>query len=139
MRPGRRVRPGERGAGVVSTTFGFAVFLGFLLFAVNLSVGLYARTTTTAVGFDAARRLAVASGGCADGAAAAEADLTARVRRWWPDGTVAVTCGTATDPDSVTLRVDADRSRSLLLPGLRRATGLDGLHRRFVVRIEEPR
>lgn len=41
-----------------STAFGFGVFLVFLLFTVQLLVGLYARTTATAVASDAARRAA---------------------------------------------------------------------------------
>jgi Flp pilus assembly protein TadG len=49
---------GERGAGLFSTAFGFTVFLIFLLFAVQVLFGLYARTTVTAATADLANRIA---------------------------------------------------------------------------------
>lgn len=48
----------ERGTGLVGTLAGVIVFLVLLLFAVQLSVNLYATTTVTAAGFDAARLVA---------------------------------------------------------------------------------
>ncbi|MDE0802205.1 MAG: hypothetical protein OSA99_02670 [Acidimicrobiales bacterium] len=48
-------RRGDRGTGVFGTTFGFTVFLIFLLFTVQLLFGLYVRTTVTAVATDLAR------------------------------------------------------------------------------------
>jgi Flp pilus assembly protein TadG len=48
----------DQAAGVFSTAFGFGVFLVFLLFAVQLMFGLYARTTVTSVAADLARRAA---------------------------------------------------------------------------------
>jgi hypothetical protein len=45
-----------RGSGLVALTGGLIVFLLLLLFAVQLSVNLYARSQVTAAGFDAARR-----------------------------------------------------------------------------------
>lgn len=58
---GRLRRPsadGDRGTGVFGTMFGFLVFFLFLLFAVQLLFGLYARTTVTAVATDLAQRAA---------------------------------------------------------------------------------
>lgn len=52
------VRRGDRATGVFGTTFGFTVFLIFLLFAVQLLFGLYVRTTITAVATDLAQRVA---------------------------------------------------------------------------------
>ncbi len=49
---------GERGVGVVSSIAGVAAFLAFLLFAVQLLANLYAVTTVSAAGLDAARAVA---------------------------------------------------------------------------------
>ena len=49
---------------MLGTTFGFVAFLGFLLLAVNIAVGLYARSTATAIGFDQARLLAEQGPAC---------------------------------------------------------------------------
>lgn len=49
---------GDRATGVFSSTWGLAVFLVFLLFAVQLLFGLYVRTTVTAVAADLAQRAA---------------------------------------------------------------------------------
>ena len=52
------VRRDDRATGIFGTTFGFTVFLIFLLFAVQLLFGLYVRTTVTAVAADLAQRAA---------------------------------------------------------------------------------
>jgi hypothetical protein len=52
------VRRDDRATGVFGTSFGFTVFLVFLLFAVQLLFGLYVRTTVTAVAADLAQRAA---------------------------------------------------------------------------------
>ncbi len=54
---------GERGAGLLSTVFGVAVILGMLGVAVNVSLGLWARTTTESIGYEAARYVATAPAG----------------------------------------------------------------------------
>lgn len=51
-------RCGDRGAGLIGTIGGVTVVLMFLLFAVQLLVGLYANTTVLAVATDAAQRAA---------------------------------------------------------------------------------
>ncbi len=51
-------RRGDRATGVFGTTFGFTVFLIFLLFTVQLLFGLYVRTTVTAVATDLAQQAA---------------------------------------------------------------------------------
>lgn len=48
----------ERGTGLVSSVAGLIVFWAFLLLAVQLLAGLYARTTVSAAGFHAARMVA---------------------------------------------------------------------------------
>ncbi len=53
-----RRRCADRGTGVFGTSFGFTVFLIFLLFTVQVLFGLYARTTITAVASDLVRSAA---------------------------------------------------------------------------------
>lgn len=65
----------ERGAGLVATIFGAFVFLVLLLFAVQILVGLYARSVVTAATYDAAR--AVAGGGEFGDAGGQEANVAA--------------------------------------------------------------
>lgn len=57
VRAGRPLarRWSERGTGLVGTLAGVLVFLVLMLFAVQLATNLYATTTVTAAGFDAAR------------------------------------------------------------------------------------
>ena len=120
---------------MVGTTFGFVVFLGFLLFAVNVAVGLYARSTATAIGFDQTRLLAERGPACASNVEAAQAAVADRLGGWWRRVGVVAAC----DGDTATLRVDATSSRSLVPAMLLRPTRLAELHRTFTVRIEVPR
>jgi len=54
-----RVRAsGDRGQSLIGTTAALVVFLTFLMFAVHLSVNLYANSTVTARAYDAATRVA---------------------------------------------------------------------------------
>jgi Flp pilus assembly protein TadG len=50
----------DAGTGLIGTAFGVAIFLLFLLFAVQVLVRLYATSALTAATFDAARRVASA-------------------------------------------------------------------------------
>lgn len=52
------MRRDDRATGVFGTSFGFTVFLIFLLFTVQLLFGLYVRTTVTAVASDLAQEAA---------------------------------------------------------------------------------
>lgn len=130
-----RLRRDERGTSVFGTTFGFVVFLGFLLFAVNIAVGLYARSTATAIGFDHARRLAQRGTACSASAEGTERAITDRLGGWWRRIEVTARC----DGEVATVQVDAASSRSLLPAALFRPSGLAELHRTFTVRIEVPR
>lgn len=132
--PGR-IRRDEAGTSVIGTTFGFIAFLGFLLFAVNVAVGLYARSTATAIGFDQARRLAEQGGACSSEIDGTEDAVVRRLDGWWRRVEVAAVC----DGDVASVRVDATASRSLLPAALLRPTRLAELHRTFNVRIEAPR
>jgi hypothetical protein len=127
-------RRDEAGTSVVGTTFGFVAFLGFLLFAVNLAVGLYARSTATAIGFDQTRLLAERGPDCSGGIDTTRAAVARRLDGWWRQVQVAAVC----DGDAAVVRVDAASSRSLLPAMLLRPTGLAELHRTFAVRIEVP-
>ncbi len=131
----RRTRRDEAGTSLLGTTFGFVAFLGFLLFAVNLAVGLYARSTATAISFDQARRLAEQGAGCAAGTEATQDAVAERLGGWWRRVDVAAIC----EGEVATVRVDATSSRSLIPGALLRPTRLAELHRSFTVRIETPR
>ncbi len=120
---------------MVGTTFGFVAFLGFLLFAVNIAVGLYARSTATAIGFDQARLLAQRGPACDAGIDATRDEIVQRLGGWWRQVRVDAGC----DGDVATVRVDATSSRSLVPAVLFRPTRLAELHRTFTVRIEVPR
>lgn len=120
---------------MLGTTFGFVAFLGFLLFAVNVAVGLYARSTATALGFDQARLLAAQGHACAAGADATEEAVAGRLGGWWRRVAVTASC----DGEVATVRVDATSSRSLVPAAVLRPTRLAELHRTFTVRLEVPR
>lgn len=124
----------EAGTSVVGTTFGFVAFLGFLLFAVNLAVGLYARSSATAIGFDQTRLLAERGPSCSGGIDTTQLAVARRLDGWWRQVQVVATC----DGDAAVVRVDAGSSRSLLPAMLLRPTGLAELHRTFTVRMEVP-
>ncbi|MFN7149806.1 MAG: hypothetical protein ACK4V6_10030 [Microthrixaceae bacterium] len=56
-------RPRERASGLLSTVIGVAVVLGMLGLAVNVTLGLWLRSTVDAVAYDAARRVATTPSG----------------------------------------------------------------------------
>lgn len=66
----------ERASGLLSTVLGVAVVLGVLGLAVNVTLGLWLRSTVDAVAYDAARRVATTPSGVDrhDAAAVALAD-----------------------------------------------------------------
>ncbi len=78
----------ERGSGPVTSVFGVAMFLGFLLLASQVLVHLYATSTVTAVAFDEARRASVDGGSCA----AVEGRVRERLGEWGADPRVDVDC-----------------------------------------------
>ncbi len=128
--------PDERGSGLISTTFGVAAFLGFLLFGTHLALGLSARSQAGALGFDATRRLAQAGPGCGpDGGEAARGQLRAALHGRWRSVTVDTTCGA----EAVTLRVDARKPKGLLPATVRAALQSDGFTRSWTVRTEAVR
>jgi len=78
----------QRGSGPVTSVFGVAMFLGFLLLASQVLVHLYATSTVTAVAFDEARRASVDGGDCA----AVEQRVRERLGEWGADPRVEVHC-----------------------------------------------
>lgn len=127
----------ERGAGLIGLIGGVTVFLGLLLFAVQLLVNLYATEALTTAAYDAAR--AVASGDVdhedpsAVVAAEARAEATAaRVLGAYGDS---VLFDWTVDAASVRLRVQATNPR-FVLPVLGGALGFDTVDRTVTVRVE---
>lgn len=129
--------PGEAGTGLIGTIAGVAAFLCFLLFAVQVIVTLYARSTTTAAGYDAARAVASSSVDHDDPAAVARATVAAEARfrdllgRRGDDATLRWDLG----GDSIRLQVTVD-APAILPRSIRDTAGLRRIERTFVVRIE---
>lgn len=120
-------RHGDAGTGVLGSIFGVTAFLVFLLFAVQVTVALHARTAVGAAAYDAVR---IASG--ADGSvAAAEADARAVLGR---AGDGATFEWTVTD-DTVALRVRVPVP-SIFPRSLRSPLGLDDVDRTVRLRRE---
>ena len=67
----------ERGSGVLGVSFGVLFFLGFLLFATQLTVSLYARSVVSGAALDAARIVALSGG--PDGIVGSDELATGRV------------------------------------------------------------
>ncbi len=129
-------RRDDRGSGLLSTVIGVACVAALLGLAVNLTLGLWVRSTVDAVAYDAARDLATTYD---DGErAAAASDIVHRAKdSLGPYGAEVVLDVESLDGDSVVLRVRA--------PGvsLRPARGDGGptvgaIDRRIVVRTETP-
>lgn len=111
-------RRGDRGAGLFSTAFAFGVFCIFLLFAVQVLFGLYARTTVTSVASDLAHR-AAAEGAALDAGrfdAYAE-EARRRLGRYADDAQFGFSL-VDTDADGVpeTVAVTVDAALPTLLP-----------------------
>ena len=130
---GRRriaARRGERGGGPLSAWFGLVVFLGLLLFAVQVLYNLYATSVVTSVAFDAARRVAAAEGG-ATAVGPAEAEARQALGRYGER----VTFEWVVDGDVVALRVRATNP-SFLLPAQAGPVVFGAVDRTVRVRVE---
>lgn len=127
----------ERAAGLLSTSFGLLVFLGFLFFAVQLLFNQYATSVVTSAAYDAARSVATApeQPPGAERLDAAEAHARSllgayhqRVSFEWD----------LSDPDVVRLHVRAVNPR-LLAPPIDHLVGHDVIDRTVVARVERDR
>jgi Flp pilus assembly protein TadG len=121
-------RGAEDGSSPITAVFGVAIFLGFLFFAVQVLVHLYATSAVTAAAFDVTR--AVAADG---GIGRAEAEQNARdllgeygasVRFRWSE-----------TPDEVVLRVTGP-TPAPLIQTVARLGAFDGIEREVRVRKE---
>jgi hypothetical protein len=129
-RSGSRSVRDERGGGPLSAWFGFVVFLGLLLFAVQVLYNLYATSVVTSVAFDAARRVAAAEGG-PGAVGSAEAEARQALGRYGDR----VTFEWAVDGDVVALRVRAENP-SFLLPAQAGPVAFGDIDRTVRVRVE---
>ena len=125
----------DRGAGLLSTSFGILFFLGFLFFAVQLLFNLYATSVVTSVTYDAARSVATS------GHPATQDDLdaaTSRARSQLGNyaSHVEFQWDVTSDPDVVKLRVIATNPR-FLGPVIDTFVGFDVIDRTVEVRVEE--
>ena len=133
-----RVR-GDAGTGLIASFAAVIVFLAFLLFAVQLLVGLYATTTVTSAAFDGARMVAGSRADHHDPVALAGAEAAADARIRSELGTF----GRAVDIDwrgsddqVVQVRVVGDAPR-FLWPGLQDTVGAGHIDRTVRVRVED--
>jgi Flp pilus assembly protein TadG len=128
----------DRGASLVSTSVAVLVFLVFLLFAVQITVGLFGRSVVTSAAYDGARSVAGARVDHGDPGAVARAQSAAvdRMRQQLGDvGTRATFDWSGTDADTVVLRVQADNPR-FSIPGLTGPLATDHIDRTVRARVE---
>ena len=130
--------PADRGSGLLGTCFGVVFFLGFLLLATQVAVGLYARSVVTSAALDAGRIMASAGG--EDGTIeagellAARAAATTRVRELL--GADAQFQVTALDLEADRIEVSVTAARPRLLWG-GGTLGSDVIERRVQLRLEQ--
>jgi hypothetical protein len=120
----------EAGSGPISTVFGVAMFLGFLLLATQTLVHLYASSTVSSAVFDAARRgAAEGGGGCSVAVPRARSLLGDYGQR---DG-AEVSCSETTGSLRLTFRGPTPAN---LIGGFGAAIGRGGIERTATVRLE---
>jgi hypothetical protein len=120
----------ESGAGPLSTVFGVAIFLGFLLLATQTLVHLYASSTVSSAVFDAASRGAAEDGG---GCPAAVARARALLGGYGARPDVELACDASGDTLRLTLHGPTPAN---LLAGFGAAVGRGGIERTASVRLE---
>ena len=125
----------DRGAGLLGTSFGILVFLGFLFFAVQLLFNLYATSVVTSATYDAARRVATV-GHPATQADVDAAETNARDALGGYAHRVTFECDVTSEPNVVRLHVTATNPR-FLGPSIDTLVGLDEIDRTVVVRVEK--
>lgn len=128
----RRVAKADAGTGVLGTVFGVAVFLVLLLVAVQVIFDLYARTSVSAVAFDAAHTVAGADAG---GTPAAQARAEHRARAELGRFGERVVFTWTVDADDVRLRVTV-HNPSVVPRLVSEPLGLDSIDRTVVIRRE---
>lgn len=140
MRPAPLARPGlrqERGNGLLSSAIGLAIVVALIGFAVNVTLGLWTRTTVDSVAYDAARRVATADASDPADAAAIEVAAIADARRLLGDygSKVQMEFVHGGDPDKVVLHIRAP-GVSLLPKLIRGGPIVAEIDRQLVIRRE---
>ena len=120
----------DRGAGLISTSFGLIIFIVFLLFAVQLLVNLYATSVVTSITYDTARDVAVLGRPPTQAEQAAAADRARQQLGAY--GQSAQFDFDTSDPTVVKLRVRVANPRFI-----NQYVGLDVIDRTVVVRVEQ--
>ena len=132
---------GDAGTGMIGSTMAVVVFLFFLLFAVQLLVGLYARSVVTGVAYDGARSVAghrsERDGGPGSAAARARAE-TRMIQQLGSSGAHASFEWSASDGDTISLRVQVDAPRFLSVRALG-PLATDHIDRTVTARVERER
>jgi len=132
---------GDAGAGLIGTSAAVTVFLVFLLFAVQILIGLYGRSVVTGAAYDGAHSVAGARVDHTDPDAVARAQATAedRMRQQLGEvGSRATFDWSGTDGATVVLRVQTDNPR-FSIPGLTGPLSTDHIDRTVQVRVEQVR
>jgi Flp pilus assembly protein TadG len=131
----------QRGAGLVGTIAGATIFFVFLLFAVQLLIGLYATSAATSAAFDGARLVAGRRIDADDPDAVQRARADAEVRMRSELGRFGQKVRidwTGSDGDTVVVRVQG-RAPRFLFPGFDGGLPFDRVDRIARVRVERPR
>lgn len=118
------------------------MFLAFLLFAVQIVMGLYATSTVTAVGYDAARRVASGDVDHRDPSAVAQAEARAEGqarRQLGRFGQGVAFDWRGSDDGTVRLHLHATVPRTAFGRLVSRPIGLDVVDRTITVRVERVR
>ncbi len=134
----RRRLGGDAGTGLIATFAAVIVFLAFLLFAVQLLVGLYATTAVTSAAFDGARMVAGSRTDHDDPAAVAGSRMAAEIRMRAELGAFGRTVHfdwSGSDDQVVQVRVVGD-GPGFLWPGLGDVAGARHIDRTVRVRVE---
>jgi hypothetical protein len=126
----QRLRGEQDGVGPISTVFGVAIFLAFLMLATQVLVHLYASSTVSAVAFDVARRASADGAGCAGVPQRAHQLLGA----YGDPATVTVTCAEDGEMRSVTI---TGPTPARMVDAFGATLGTDRIERTARVRIEQ--
>mgnify|MGYP005813844175 CR=1 FL=1 len=131
----------DDGTGLLALSAGVLVFLAFLLFAMQLLIGLHARTSVTTAAFDGARMVATAPIDHSDPGQVRTAQVRAeqRVRSLLGRmGTQATIDWSGSTGDAIAVRVRVAPPR-FLLPGLSSVAGTRTIDQTARVRVEQVR
>lgn len=134
---GDRRATGDTGAGLFGTVAAIFAFLVFLLFSVQLLVGLWGRSMVTTAAYDGARYVAGRDGQRNVAAATIEAERRIR-QQLGRIGERATITWPRLGPEQVEIHIEADNPR-LLSPAIAGPLATDHIVRNVVVRVEVER